>query len=66
MLSKQRGAYGASAQLGLQFAVDWARRTVKRSQQGLPVGRGQLKDAKAVLARASDGASAVGRKGGAI
>ena len=66
MLRKQRGAYGASARLGGQFAVDWARRTVKRSQQGLPVGLQQLREAKAVLARTSDGASAADSKGGAI
>lgn len=51
MLDKQRGARGASAQLGVRFAIDWARRIAKRRKHGLPVRPEQLAEAKAILAQ---------------
>lgn len=51
MLDKQRDARGASAQLGGQFHVEWARRIVGRSKGGMPVNAQELARAKAILAQ---------------
>lgn len=49
MLAKARNKYGAPANLGAQFGIDWARRLVRRMRQGLPVNGDELKVARAIL-----------------
>ena len=49
MLAKARNKYGAPANLGAQFGIDWAKRLVRRMKQGLPVNGDELKVARAIL-----------------
>lgn len=45
-----RNSFGASSRISAQFGLDWAKRTVKRSEQGMPVNRDDLKTARRILA----------------
>lgn len=44
-----RNSFGASSRISAQFGLDWAKRTVRRSEQGMPVNRDDLKTARRIL-----------------
>lgn len=46
----QRNKFGASSRVGVQFGLDWAKRITKRSNQGMPVNRDELKTARRIFA----------------
>lgn len=45
--ANHRNSFGASSRISAQFGLDWAKRTVKRSEQGM---RDDLKTARLILA----------------
>lgn len=45
-----RNTFGASSRVGAQFGLDWAKRITKRSNQGMPGNRDDLKTARRILA----------------
>lgn len=45
-----RNRFGASSRISAQFGLDWAKRIAKRSKQGMPVNRDDLKTARRILA----------------
>lgn len=52
---KTRNAFGASNRASAQIGIDWAKRMVKRSNQGLPVSREELRVAKRIVAALAAG-----------
>lgn len=45
-----RNSFGASSRISAQFGLDLAKRIAKRSKQGMPVNRDDLKTARRILA----------------